>query len=285
MTAEFMSAPVLPPAVPDVPALHLFDGPYVVVGGRRLEIPEGSKRLLVFVALGGPTVERRAAAGTLWPIGDDVRAAGNLRSALWRLRGAGIDLIEADKWMLRLRVGTVVDLRVVTDWAARLIEGRACEHDMAAWAWRCQALDLLPGSYDDWVVFERERLRQRLLHGLEALSRHLAGARRYAEAIEAAMATVDMDPLRESAQRVLVEVYLGEANIAQALRSYHAYRAILFREFRVQPGAALTALVEGVSLSAVGTSGDADCQHAHLTRNRLLRVASGCAPTPPSSQM
>ena len=30
----------------DGPALHLFDGPYVVVAGRRREVPEGSKRLV-----------------------------------------------------------------------------------------------------------------------------------------------------------------------------------------------------------------------------------------------
>ena len=110
----------------------------------------------------------------LWPIGNDVRAAGNLRSALWRLRGAGIDLLESDNCALRLHPDTVVDLHVVSDWAARLIEGRACVDDLNTGAWRSNALELLPGWYDDWVVFERERLRHRVLHGLESLGRYLA---------------------------------------------------------------------------------------------------------------
>ena len=88
-------------------------------------MPEGSKRLLVFVALRRVRVERRCAAGTLWPIGGDLRAAGNLRSALWRLRRAGIDLIVADKWSLMLSDEVLVDLRIMEDWAARLIGGTA----------------------------------------------------------------------------------------------------------------------------------------------------------------
>ncbi len=203
----------------DGPALHLFDGPYVVVAGRRREVPEGSKRLVAFVALNEGRVDRRSAAGTLWPVGNDERAAGNLRSALWRLRGAGIDVVQADKAVLRLAAGATVDLCVLADWAARLIEGRATDADLAAGAWRSSAFDLLPGWYDDWVVFERERLRQRLLHAMEALSRILVAARRCAEAVEVAMTVVGLDPLRESAQRVLVEAHLAEGNVAEARRA------------------------------------------------------------------
>ena len=50
--------------------------------GRRLNVPEGSKRLLAFVALHSGRVHRWQTAGTLWPDGSDERAAGNLRSAV-----------------------------------------------------------------------------------------------------------------------------------------------------------------------------------------------------------
>jgi hypothetical protein len=79
---------------------------------------------------------------------------------------------------------------------------------MPSWA---EALELLPGWYDDWVLLEREPLRQRVLHGLEALSRHLVRAGRFAEAVEAAMVAVAVEPLRESAQRALVTAHLAEA--------------------------------------------------------------------------
>src|SRR5690349_4651760 len=97
-------------SLPGTPVLHLFGGPYVTFDRVRREVPDGGKRMLVFVALRRGQIQRRCAAGSLWPVGDDVRAAGNLRSALWRLRAAGIDLVEADKWSLRLSDNVIVDL-------------------------------------------------------------------------------------------------------------------------------------------------------------------------------
>ena len=111
----------------DVPVVHLFADPCVTVGTERWEVPEGSKQLLAFVALRRRRVERRQAAGTLWPVGAEERAAGNLRSALWRLRRAGINVLTADKWSLALRAEVLVDLHLTEQWATRLIEGRAAE--------------------------------------------------------------------------------------------------------------------------------------------------------------
>jgi DNA-binding SARP family transcriptional activator len=240
MTTDVWNVLIPMPFAHADPSLHLFEGPYVMQGGRRLELPEGSKRLLVFTALNGRPIERRAVAGTLWPIGNDVRAAGNLRSALWRLRSAGVDLIEGDKCTLRLKPGTVIDLDLVSEWAGRLINGRPTEHDLRAGPWRSNALDLLPGWYEDWVIFERERLRQRLLHGLEALSRLLVRAQRCAEAIEAAMAAAAIDPLRESAQRVLIEAHLAEGNVVEAVRTYDRYSELVYGELGVSPSPQLS---------------------------------------------
>ncbi len=226
----------------DGPAVLLFGGPCVVCNGGRLEVPDGSKRLLVFVALSTGRVDRRYAAGSLWPVGSDERAAGNLRSALWRLRCAGIDVIESDKCTLALRRGTVVDVRVVCDWAARLVDGSATQADLFLMNWRGDAIDLLPGWYDDWVIFERERIRQQLLHALEALSRRLADLGRCAEAVDVAISAVGADPLRESANRVLIEVHLAEGNVVEARRTYERYREAVRRELGVEPGEQLASL-------------------------------------------
>ncbi|MER7756239.1 BTAD domain-containing putative transcriptional regulator [Kitasatospora sp. NPDC097643] len=245
MLAPSLETPILIPTQGDAPTLHLFGTPRVVHAGRRLEVPEGSKRLLAFVALNGGRVERRHAAGTLWPLGDDLRAAGNLRSALWRLKAAGIDVLDSDKCSLSVRENTVVDLYVLCDWAGRLIAGTATPDDLCTFRWRADALDLLPGWYDDWVLIERERIRQRLLHGLEALSRHLVAAGRCAEAVESAMVAVGVEPLRESAQRVLIEAHLAEGNLIEALRSYDSYRGLTRRELGVEPGRELSMLLRG----------------------------------------
>jgi DNA-binding SARP family transcriptional activator len=226
------------------PELCLLGGPYVLQGSRRIPVPEGSKRLLVFIALHQGRVDRRHAAGTLWPTGDDERAAGNLRSSLWRLKGAGIEIVRADKCALWLDPQAQFDLRDIDSWAGRIIDGEAQPEDLRMPRWSADAMELLPGWYDDWVIFERERLRQRLLHALEALSRMLAQGRRYAQAIEVALEAVRVEPLRESAHRTLLEAHLAEGNLVEARRIHCDYWDLVRRELGVEPDPALAELVE-----------------------------------------
>lgn len=223
--------------------VHLLGGPYVTQNGCRADVPEGSKRLLAFLALRKRRVERCHTAGTLWPHGDDRRASGNLRSALWRLRGAGIDVLIADKRSIGLRPGVAVDIDEVADWATRLIAQRALPADLSLNRPLTEALDLLPGCYDDWAILERERMRQRMLHALEALSRAMTACGRYGEAVEAAMMAIGVEPLRESAQRVLVLAHLAESNFIEARRDFLSYRNLVRRELGVEPSRELAALV------------------------------------------
>ncbi|MEW9553365.1 BTAD domain-containing putative transcriptional regulator [Nonomuraea sp. NPDC050783] len=225
------------------PILHLFSGPYVSLGTRRIDVPEGSKRLLVFVALRHGPVERRHAAGALWPVGDDSRAAGNLRSALWRLGKAGVNLLAVDQHSLALHPDVLVDLDLVTAWAGRVIGGRAHADDLSMPLRDVSDLDLLPGWYDDWALMERERIRQRLLHALEAQCRGLTRAGRHGDAVDVAMVAVLADPLRESAQRVLMEAHLSEGNWNEARHSFERYARTLSRELGAWPSSELAALL------------------------------------------
>ena len=134
------------------PCQTMFNGPFVITDGHRYEVPEGSKRLVAFVSMHDGRLERRYVAGSLWPCVDDIRAAGNLRSALWRLRGAGVDIIDADKWSLRLLDDVDVDLNESGQWAERIIRNTARHEDFEGIADRARALDVLPGCYDDWVI-------------------------------------------------------------------------------------------------------------------------------------
>jgi DNA-binding SARP family transcriptional activator len=225
----------------DQVCVNLYGGPSVTVAGRHFDVPEGSKRLLALVCLSRGAVERRRAAGLLWPFGDDVRAAGNLRSALWRLKGCGIDVVESDKVSLWLRPRTVVDVDLLDDWAARLVTGHPLPGDLDLCRWHAGYLELFPGWYDDWALFER----QVLLHALEALARQLSARDRNAEAVTVAVTAVAADPLRESAQCVLVETHLAEGNYHEAQLAYRRYRELARRELGVDPGQRLRGLIDG----------------------------------------
>jgi DNA-binding SARP family transcriptional activator len=236
---------------PERDMLCLVGGPYVVRRGRRFNVPEGSKRLLAYVALHGGRVDRSRVAGTLWPYGSDNRAAGNLRSALWRLKGAGIEMIEADKVVLFLKPGTVTDVHQLCDWAARAIEGRVTDADLRILHWDPEAADILPGWYDDWVICERERIRQRLLHGLEAVGHQLLRQHRPADAIEAAMEAVRIEPLRESSQQLLIEAHLAERNYGEARRTFRTYEKLLQQELGIEPGPQLCSLLSSASVTSL----------------------------------
>ncbi|MEV6279915.1 bacterial transcriptional activator domain-containing protein [Nocardia sp. NPDC051832] len=223
--------------------LHLFGGPYVTVGAQRREIPEGGGRLLALLALRPGPVDRRCAGGLLWPVVAEQRASGNLRSALWRLRAAGLDLVCSDQRALSLRAEVVVDAHLVGAWACRLMQGTARAADLPLDPAVDQALELLPGWHDDWVIIERERLRHRVLHAVESVSRQFCRAGRYAEGVDAAMLAVGADPMRESAQRVLIEAHLAEGNVGEARRAFGVFRRMILRELGVPPSAELSALL------------------------------------------
>lgn len=261
----------------NAPMLHLFGGPYVTLANIRQDVPEGSKRLLAFVALLRKRIERRHAAGTLWPQGGDRRAAGNLRSALWRLRGTGLDILVADKWSLRLCEDVEVDVHLVGEWASRVIDGNTQDGDLAVSPSWIDALDLLPGWYDDWALMERERLRQRMLHALDALSRHLADAGRFADAIDAAMLAVSAEPLRESAQRTLIEAHMTEGNVVEARRAYQRYRQLVRIELGVEPSHDLLTIVRSPPGQPPPIAGTALRDH---TARRAASLAGTTKPIP-----
>lgn len=232
------------------PVIHLIGGPYVRYGTEIRAVPDGSKKLLALVALRRGRVERSYAAGALWPFGDDVRAVGNLRSALWRLRRAGIDVIDADKRSVRLGDGIRVDVHGLAEWASRLINHVAVPEDLTLAGVPATACRLLPGWYDTWAVLERERIRQLVLHALEALSAALSAQGRHAEAVAAAQRTLLEEPLRESGQRALISAYLAQGDDAQARRAYALFALRLRIELGVEPSRQIVALLaEGQAMA------------------------------------
>jgi DNA-binding SARP family transcriptional activator len=108
-------------------------------------------------------------------------------------------------------------------------------------------LDLLPDWYEDWVIMERERYRQTRLHALEALCELLMARGQHAKAVDAGLTAVTGEPLRESAQRVLIRAHLAEGNLAEAVRQYRAYRELLRGELGVDGSPELEQLL-GVSV-------------------------------------
>jgi DNA-binding SARP family transcriptional activator len=224
--------------------LSLLDEFEVRYGDEPLPLPPSGQRVVALLALRGRWVPRSVVGSTLWADSSDEVGARNLRSALWRVNRPGLPLIEAGRSHLRLGRHVVVDLHEAMDRARRLvagwIDGASLVDERLLGS---LTADLLPDWDDDWLMGERERIRHVRLHALESLCDLLTTAGRHGEAVEAGIAAVRGEPLRESARRTLIRAHLAEGNVVEAVRQYSAYRQLLTDELGILPSVQLQELV------------------------------------------
>ncbi|MPZ26591.1 MAG: SARP family transcriptional regulator [Micromonosporaceae bacterium] len=223
--------------------LRLLGGFRLEQAGRVLPIPHSARRIVAFLGIRG-RCDRTEIAGTLWPDMPEAKALASLRTALWRLRRlTGLRVVDGQDALAT--AGTVdVDVQAFVASVRQILttdDGRIERSPMPV----LPAIgELLPGWYEDWVLFERERMRQLQMHALETVAERLTSARRYAEAIDAALAAVWLEPLRESATRALIVAHLGENNLVEAVRCFESFRDNLVTELGVQPSPELERLVQ-----------------------------------------
>jgi DNA-binding SARP family transcriptional activator len=131
--------------------------------------------------------------------------------------------------------------------------------EVRAWAWRAvraeepwmplphgAALELLPGWPDEWLIEMREELRLLQLYAFETCAQRLLLGGRCGEAAGLALNALNLDPLRESANRILIEIHLRDGTRLDALRQVRKYEQLLQRELNIEPGPTLAALVSSM---------------------------------------
>jgi DNA-binding SARP family transcriptional activator len=224
--------------------LRLLEGFRLDQGGQDIPTPMAACRLIAFLGIRG-RCSRTEIVGNLWPEVSEPKAHASLRTVLWRLRQmTDAPLVAGGGQVLSLSPRVEVDVARFVSIARQLLATPSTGKpptptDRAP----VSVGELLPGWYDDWVLFERERLRQLQMHALEAVSLRLIAEGRHADAIEAALAAVRLEPLRESATRVLIMVHLAEHNIVEAVRRFQVFRDLLRQELGVTPSAELERMV------------------------------------------
>jgi DNA-binding SARP family transcriptional activator len=220
--------------------LQLLEGFALENSHGSIELPVGLRRLLAFLALKGPA-HRCVVAGNLWPEVTDAQALASLRTGLWRMNRVlpgAIRVVEGVALAPSQRIS--VDSREQEEFTTRLLRDRVDDYgsimDGLASLWPGQ---LLPGWYEDWVVFERERLAQLRLHALERLATVMTRGHHLDAALQLALEAVHSEPLRETANAVLMEVYLAEGNVSSAIHQYGLFRELLKRELGLEPSPTL----------------------------------------------
>ena len=124
--------------------------------GCPLHVSPSSERLLAYLGIRSGPVSRGTAAAELWPACTDVRAAANLRSAVWRLPGHDQGgLIAAEPHSLALDAAVSVDLRDLTRQVGPGSAAKGADVDVDVDVLR---QDVLPEWPEEWLTGTRECL-------------------------------------------------------------------------------------------------------------------------------
>ena len=226
----------------DTVRLCLLHGFEVKRGDDVIMLPPCSERVAAFVALHERPLLRSFVSGSLWPESTQDRANASLRSALWRLHQAYPLIGDATNGRLQIAPGVSVDIVEATALARRALDPED-KLSPAEVRTLCTSGEMLPDWYDDWVIIDRERFRQLHIHALETLCERLADAGRFGEAVEAALAAIAAEPLRESGHRQLIRLHLSEGNFHEARRHFQLVRQLLRVQLGTEPSPRLAEMI------------------------------------------
>ena len=212
-------------------------------GGARVLPTRKAEALLAYLAVEpGRRHSRDMLATLLWGDREEAQARKSLRQAIYSLRktlpdvaealfvmhGGGIALnpeaIDADvpRFERLVREGTPETLeRAAALYCGDLLHGFVLEE---------------PG-FEDWLVAERERLRELAIEGRAKLLAHQARTGETERAIQTAAQLLALDPLQEAVHRTLMRLYARQGRRATALRQYQMCVDLLRRELRIEPEA------------------------------------------------
>lgn len=202
-------------------------------GELRCDLRGRERRLVALVALSG--VRPRAhLAGTLWPESDENRAATNLRSAVWHVRQASPNLLSLERGAIALGPGVQTDVQQFLDCIrAAMDDPSSFQHELALQ--QVAVPDLLPGWYDDWVLFHRERIRHLSVRALERLAAFHLDHGDPELAAASATGAIALEPLRETPYQLVVRAHIASGNRSYAWMAFQDYSNRLEDDLGIEP--------------------------------------------------
>jgi DNA-binding SARP family transcriptional activator/predicted ATPase len=206
------------------------------------------KGLIACLALHAPNpMHRSELAFKLWADSSEKQALTNLRKALHQIKQG--ELIKADSRTLQLNPDIHLDLLDFTaaldtaERARRANDPKAEQTSLETTSALYQG-DLLPNFYDEWLIPERERLRDKFIRAMDRLIALLEARQHYRDAIQHAQRLLQTDNLREDTYRTLIRLHALNNDRAAALNVYHTCAETLSKELGVEPDADTRELYE-----------------------------------------
>jgi DNA-binding SARP family transcriptional activator len=202
--------------------------------------------------------------GLFWGDSPDAVARKHLRDTLWRIRQV---LRSAGRSILQLRVqdGSVacevgdacwLDTREFESLlgGARTRVPEAMTQADAHPLEEALALfrgDLLEEVYDDWCVYDRERLRGLAVDAMQQLMMYHLHRHEWGLALQRGLRLLAVDPLHEDVHRTVMRCYACSGNRGAALRQFQTCTRLLREELSVTPMPETVALFDGIRAGAL----------------------------------
>lgn len=211
--------------------------------------------------------QREALAGLFWGESDTSQSRKNLRQVLWQLQSSlSIGGCEQDPPLLLVepdwvQVNPQADLWLDIDEFERIstqvlgICGRDLQAHQVDQLRRAVDLyqgDLLEGWYQDWCLFERERLQNIYLVLLDKLIDYCEVTGDCDSGLAFGARILRYDRARERTHYQLMRLYCQDGNRTDALRQYERCVAALKEELSVAPSQEVTDLYLQIKAGQIG---------------------------------
>jgi DNA-binding SARP family transcriptional activator len=240
-----------------------------LLGGLVLRDPSGApfplpgrkaQALLGYLALRPGAQARETLATLLWGDSPDERARHSLRQALVALRralgGAPIPLlVEADETVAL--DGRAADVDVVA-FERAVAAATPASLEAAAALYRgdlLEGIDVQASGFEEWLLSERERLRELAVEALAKLLAHQVQTAPAETAIGTALRLLVLEPAQEAVHRTLMRLYARQERRAAALQQYQVCVTALQQELGIEPEEKTRALYRELLRGAGGSPG------------------------------
>jgi DNA-binding SARP family transcriptional activator len=263
--------------------IHLFGQVSVHRDGRSLSgLPAKALELLCYLFLNRDRAHtRESLADRLWPDSSDSVSRKYLRQAIWQLHSV-IDALSLGEepgrpTLLTLRPGWVrlnpqagwwLDVAAfeqayglyrdtpgedLTDTQARALESAVVLYRG----------DLIETWYQDWCLYERDRLRLTYLAMVEQMMGYCEAQQLYARGVAYGHRILRYEPARESTYRQLIRLHYLAGDRTTALRQYEHCVSALAKHFSLEPSLETVILYQQVRADRVESPARRPAAAAH----------------------
>ena len=243
----------------DVLRIELFGGFSLTHDGEQLPPLASRHARLLFAWLAlerGRPQPRPVLCDRLWPDVPESRARRRLSHALWQIQdafGEGLRrpylLTPGDHVQFDASAPYWLDVEEFEERLDEVDRDGADDPTAIRHLRRCLELykgDLLAGSYEEWVLREQDRLRQRQVTALVRLVDACKNRGNFDEALVVARRLTHQEPLREESHREVMKLCMLTGQPDLAIEQYERCRSVLDEELGTVPSATTDELYDRV---------------------------------------